>query len=65
MHGRFGLSFIAEIGAKLKESFDNVVGLISNNVSQKAVLLESIQKLQDSTRQVTNIITVIKKIVSE
>jgi hypothetical protein len=65
MRGRFGLTFIAEIGAKLKKSVDNIVGLISNNVSQKATLLESIQKAQDSTKRITNLVTVIKKIICE
>ena len=64
MRGRFGLYFIGEIGSTLKESVDNIVGSISNNLSQKATLLESIQKVQDSTRQITNIITVIKKRIS-
>jgi len=63
MRGRFDLSFIAGIGAKLKESFDSIGGLISNDVSQKTMLLESIRKAQDSTKQVTNIIKVIKKII--
>jgi len=59
------ISYIAEIGAKSKENVDNIVGSISNNVSQMATLSESIQKIQDSTRQITNIITVIKDIADQ
>ena len=59
------INFIAEIGAKSKDSVDNIVGSISNNVSQMATLSESIQKIQDSTRQITNIITVIKDIADQ
>ncbi len=59
------INFIAEIGAKSKDSVDNIVGSISSNVSQMATLSESIQKIQDSTKQITNIITVIKDIADQ
>ena len=59
------INYIAEIGAKSKNNVDTIVGSISSNVSQMATLSESIQKIQDSTRQITNIITVIKDIADQ
>ncbi len=59
------INFIAGIGAKSKDSVDDIVDSISRNVSQMGALSESIQQIQDSTRQITNIITVIKDIADQ
>lgn len=56
---------IAEIGQHTKESVDHIVGAITGIASQMSVLLESINRIQDSTTRITGIVTIIQDIADQ
>ncbi len=59
------INYISGVGAKSRESVDNIVKSINENAVQMSNLSDSIEKIQESTKQVTNIITVIKDIADQ
>jgi methyl-accepting chemotaxis protein len=59
------INFIAETGMHLKDSADSIVGDISKTAAEVTTLSGSIKEIQNSTRQIAKIITVINEIASQ
>ena len=59
------ISSIAELSAKSREKVDGIVGLMNTNAGHVSDLYDSIQKINESTKKITNIITVIREIADQ
>ncbi|MHB1664460.1 MAG: methyl-accepting chemotaxis protein [bacterium] len=59
------ISSIASLSVKSREKADNIVDMISRNASDILDLNDSIQKIHESTKKITNIITVIGEIADQ
>lgn len=59
------VSSIAEIGMRSRDNVNSIVSDIAQNARQTTLLSESISKIQESTVQITEIITVIKEIAEQ
>ncbi|MBA4372707.1 MAG: hypothetical protein C0402_07555 [Thermodesulfovibrio sp.] len=56
---------IAEIGMRSRDNVNSIVSDIGQNAEQITLLSDSISKIQESTVQITDIITVIKEIAEQ
>jgi methyl-accepting chemotaxis protein len=56
---------IAALSAKSREKVDGIVGLMDANASHVSDLHNSIQRIHESTKKITNIITVIREIADQ
>jgi methyl-accepting chemotaxis protein len=59
------ISSIAELSAKSREKVDGIVELMNSNASHVSDLYDSIQKINEGTKKITNIITVIREIADQ
>ncbi len=59
------ISSIAELSAKSREKVDGIVGLMDTNAGHVSDLYDSIQRINESTKKITNIITVIREIADQ
>ena len=59
------ISSIAELSAKSREKVDGIVGLMNTNAGHVSDLYDSIQRINESTKKITNIITVIREIADQ
>ena len=59
------ISSIAELSSKSREKVDGIVGLMNTNAGHVSDLYDSIQKINESTKKITNIITVIREIADQ
>ncbi len=59
------INFIADIGSKTRNNVDGIVSDITKNAMQMSSLSDAIRQIQESTVQITNIITVIKDIADQ
>jgi methyl-accepting chemotaxis protein len=56
---------IAVLSAKSREKVDGIVGLMGTNASHVSDLHDSIRRIHESTKKITNIITVIREIADQ
>lgn len=59
------INYIAQIGAQSRNSVETIVSDIADNASQIGILSGSMEEIQESTKRITSLITIIRDIADQ